>query len=200
MRPRALPQPRASRSLAGAHDGTEGAAYVEFLIAFLPVFLAFLSLWQLGRLYVTRLFAEHAAFAGARAAAVIVPMPNASGAVDNQLDADKRGAVEGAVWIALAPVLLRGWVASMTVSFPRAPGAHGGADQTQYAVPDDGASGGAPTMVNVHVTALFVCQLPPVDYFMCARTSSGWAVPIETEAAFPYQGARYTYDLSGAKK
>jgi hypothetical protein len=178
----------------------EGAAYVEFLIAFLPIFIAFLSLWQLGRLYVTRLVAEHAAFAGARAAAVFVPMPNASGVVDNRLTADKRQAVEGAVYLALAPVLLRGWVASATVRFPSVPGAQGAPDETQYDVPDDGASPMTPTMVNVHVSALFACGLPPVDYFMCTPTSGGWVVPIETEAPFPYQGARYTYDLTPAKK
>jgi hypothetical protein len=193
MGPAAVRPTRSPRSLVRS---AEGAAYVEFLIAFLPVFLAFLSLWQLGRLYATRLVAEHAAFAGARAAAVIIPLPNASGAVDNQLNADKRGSIEGAVWIALAPALLRGWLAAPAVSFPGVPGEKGAAERTQYAVSDDGAA----TMVNVHVTALFVCQLPPVDYFMCVPTSSGWAVPVETEAAYPYQGARYTYDLTSSKK
>ena len=177
-------------------DCCRGAAYVEFLIAFLPVFLAFLGLWQLGRLYATHLVLEHAAFAGARAAAVIVPMPNANGEVDDRLTGDKRAAVEGAVWIALAPMLLRDWVATPTVSFPAVPGQKAAPDQTQYPVPDDSSASAAPTMVNVHIAALFLCRLPPVDYFMCTPTSSGWAIPIDAEAAFPYQGARYAYDIA----
>jgi hypothetical protein len=49
-----------------------GAVYVEFLLVFLPVFLLFLCILELGFLYTGRLVAQHAATRAARAAVVIL--------------------------------------------------------------------------------------------------------------------------------
>jgi hypothetical protein len=49
-----------------------GAVYVEFLLVFLPVFLLFLCILELGFLYTGRLVAQHAATRAARAAVVII--------------------------------------------------------------------------------------------------------------------------------
>ena len=58
---------RASRGGA-----TRGAVYVEFLIAFLPVLIFFMCLWQMSRLYTAGLAVQHAAVTAARSGAVIL--------------------------------------------------------------------------------------------------------------------------------
>ena len=65
--------PELSRATRGPVSATtiltaqDGAAYVEFLIAFFPILLLFVGLLQLQVVYVTRLFVSRAAFAAARA-------------------------------------------------------------------------------------------------------------------------------------
>ncbi|HYQ27499.1 MAG TPA: TadE/TadG family type IV pilus assembly protein, partial [Polyangiaceae bacterium] len=54
---------------------SRGAAYVEFLIAFLPIFVLFMCIWQFGQIFTVRVLCAHAANAGARAAAVVVAEP-----------------------------------------------------------------------------------------------------------------------------
>lgn len=49
-----------------------GAVYVEFLLAFLPVFLLFLAICQVGFLVAGRLVVSHAALVGARSAIVVL--------------------------------------------------------------------------------------------------------------------------------
>jgi len=53
--------------------GTKGAAYVEFLMAFVPLFILFLGIAQVSLLFGARLVVEHAAQRAARAAAVVLP-------------------------------------------------------------------------------------------------------------------------------
>lgn len=52
--------------------GTRGAIYVEFLIAFLPVFCFFLSLVQFALLYVVQVMVKHGAEQTVRAAIVVI--------------------------------------------------------------------------------------------------------------------------------
>lgn len=52
---------------------TRGAAYVEFLIAFIPVFLLFLGMLQAALLYGANLVVSHAATSAARSAVVVLP-------------------------------------------------------------------------------------------------------------------------------
>lgn len=49
-----------------------GAVYVEFLLVFLPVFLLFLAVVQLGFVYAARLVVQHSANRAVRAAVVII--------------------------------------------------------------------------------------------------------------------------------
>jgi len=51
---------------------TEGAIYVEFLVAFLPVFTMFLGLVQLMDLHQANVVVHHAAMLTARSAAVVL--------------------------------------------------------------------------------------------------------------------------------
>ncbi len=60
----------AARTLA---EDRRGAVYVEFLVAFMPVFVTFLGIAQLADLYAARLVIEHAAVRTARAGAVVFP-------------------------------------------------------------------------------------------------------------------------------
>jgi hypothetical protein len=50
----------------------QGAVYVEFLLAFLPVFLLFLAICQAAFLVAGKLVVNHAALVGARAAIVVL--------------------------------------------------------------------------------------------------------------------------------
>ena len=58
---------------AGPRRATAGAVYVEFLIAFLPVFFFFLGLVQLAFVQVANLVVKHAATKAVRAAVVVLP-------------------------------------------------------------------------------------------------------------------------------
>jgi Flp pilus assembly protein TadG len=49
-----------------------GAVYVEFLLVFLPVFLLFLAILELGFIYAGRLVVQHASTRAARAAVVVI--------------------------------------------------------------------------------------------------------------------------------
>jgi len=55
------------------HKDTRGATYVEFLIAFIPVFFLFLGVLQAGLLYTANLVVTHAANSATRAAIVVLP-------------------------------------------------------------------------------------------------------------------------------
>ncbi len=53
-------------------NGSRGAVYVEFLIAFMPLFLLFLAICQFSMLGVARIVVSHAAVRAVRAAVVIL--------------------------------------------------------------------------------------------------------------------------------
>lgn len=53
-------------------DDTRGAAYVEFLLAFIPLFIMFLGMVQMALMYAGDLVVQHAATRAARAAAVVI--------------------------------------------------------------------------------------------------------------------------------
>jgi hypothetical protein len=53
-------------------EDDRGAVYVEFLLVFMPVFLFFLAVVELGFVYAGKLVVQHAATRAARAAAVIL--------------------------------------------------------------------------------------------------------------------------------
>ena len=107
-----------------AGDATRGAVYVEFLIAFLPLLIFFLCLWQVSILYTTKLFVDHAAFSGARAAAVVIAenpnRVNDSGGPPsvNVLTGRRNRLVQDAVGLALMPLVLDSTVIFFNVQYP----------------------------------------------------------------------------------
>lgn len=74
-RVRAGKQSSAARAELASDE--RGAVYVEFLLAFPPLFLLFLGLVQLGLLQGARLVVQQAAREGVRSAAVVLPDPHA---------------------------------------------------------------------------------------------------------------------------
>ncbi|HET7538712.1 MAG TPA: TadE/TadG family type IV pilus assembly protein [Polyangiaceae bacterium] len=177
--------------LSAAHlaRDTEGAAYVEFLIAFLPIFVLFVCVWQFGRIFTVRVLCSHAAIAGARAAAVVVAEPEDNGVVNHQITDDKKQQITIAVYAALAPVIANDWLSSIDVDFPAGSGP---ADLTPNA---KDFSLTPPTLLHVRVSARYRCTLPFADRLMCDHAhDSGWTFPIVAEGSFPYQSARYAYD------
>ncbi len=64
------PKPNAKNRVRASESG---AVMVEFLIAYLPVLVAFLMFWQLGELLVAQLVVERASSAAGRAAIVVLP-------------------------------------------------------------------------------------------------------------------------------
>jgi hypothetical protein len=163
-----------------------GAAYIEFLIAFMPIFIAFVGLWELGEYWMTSLVVEHAAFAGARAGAVYIPLPGADGVASNKITDDSRSIVTEAVLLAAAPAVARGWLADVpAVFFPRS--LRGDDSEATGYNPDSS------DMVHVQVVAPFRCHFPPFDYIFCRSSGGQWAAPILAHGSFPYAGARYKY-------
>lgn len=61
-----------TRAARAIRTDVRGAVYVEFLLVFLPVFLLFLAIVQLGFVYAARLVVQHAANRAVRAAVVII--------------------------------------------------------------------------------------------------------------------------------
>ncbi len=53
-------------------DDTRGAVYVEFILAFMPIFILFLAICQFSLLVVARLVVSHAAVSAARSAIVVL--------------------------------------------------------------------------------------------------------------------------------
>lgn len=176
-----------------------GAVYVEFLIAFMPVFVFFLCLLQLALLSTSQLLVEHSAVQGARAAAVVFgdePGPYGEHGDDavNALGAPRRRAVRDAVLVSLAPLVLDGSIAKVDVAFPRED-TPGGKDQPENA-PLEPMTNAGPGMIRVRVEADVVCKIAMANAIMCGRGARrGLRVTkASAESLYPYQGARYGYE------
>jgi hypothetical protein len=189
--------------------GTEGAVFVEFLIAFLPVLTMFLCLVQLALLFSVKLLVEHAAVVGARTAAVVIgDDPKAyQGQVErgNEIlpnTGARYKTIRRAVLLTLAPFIADGTLRSVEVLFPRSE-EPGGATQTQpkWSPMDHGSI----DKVRIRIRVEAICKIALANRIAC----QGWRIerdgpwsmarllkpgqPIQAEAIFPYQGARYTY-------
>ena len=179
---------------AGLRDDTRGAVYVEFLIAFMPVFVFFLCLLQLALLFSAKLLVEHSATEGARAAAVVFgdePGPyNEANPQTNVSSKERRKIVRGAVLIALAPMILDDTVASVGVGYPDVTGGKSAPNDTPIkARTGDG-------MLRVHVDATVICKIAIANIIVCDRLGNS-ALRIKNvpaESAYPYQGANYVYE------
>ncbi|MBN9161690.1 MAG: hypothetical protein J0I07_12060 [Myxococcales bacterium] len=176
-----------------------GAVYVEFIIAFMPVFVFFLCLLQLALLFSSQLLVEHSAVQGARAAAVVFgdePGPYGEHGDDpvNALGASRRRAVRDAVLVSLAPLVLDGSIATVDVAFPHED-APGGKDQPENA-PLEPITNAGPHMIRVRVEADVVCKIAMANAIMCNRGARPGLRVTKTaaESLYPYQGARYAYE------
>jgi hypothetical protein len=181
------------RPPAGLCDDTRGAVYVEFLIAFMPVFVFFLCLLQLALLFSAKLLVEHAATEGARAAAVVFgdepgPYNEANPQVNVGSD-ERRKVVRGAILIALAPGILDDTVAAVGIGYPDASG-----KSTPNGTPIPMRIGNA--MIRVHVDARVICKIAIANVIVCDPNGNS-ALRIKSlaaESVYPYQGANYAYE------
>ncbi len=167
---------------------------MEYLIAFMPVFVFFLCLLQLALLFSAKLVLEHAATTGSRSAAVVFgdePGPyNEPNAQPNVMTKERRKTVRGAVLIALAPLILDDTVASVGVTYPDTADGKGQSEGTRVT----GVMGSG--MIRVHVDATVVCKIALANVIACERLGNsglrGRTIP--AESVYPYQGANYAYE------
>jgi len=187
-------------------EGTRGAVYIEFLIAFMPLLVSFLCIWQVSILFTTKLFVDHAAFSGARAAAVIIAEdpnrindPGGAKSV-NVLTSQRATLVQDAVGMALMPLVLNGTVLRFNVMYPD-PAKPGGPDiMLNRTYP--GMTQTSVSMVRVRVQARMNCQIIFANAILChnllgsfvgSKSLSPPYLDVVSEAIFPYQGASYEY-------
>ncbi len=157
---------------------TRGAVYVEFLIAFMPIFTMFLGLIQLADLHQANIIVNHSAMMAVRSAVVILHDDPAyyenaeiGKPVGKRLDEIKRAA--------MIPLLASRSLTEYKVNLPSNPG---GDDTRQTVNRDD--------LVRVRVQARFHCRVPLVSKLMCGSKS---LKTISAEAALPNHGVSYTY-------
>jgi hypothetical protein len=192
--------------LSTSKKGTEGAVFVEFLIAFLPVFTMFLCMVQLGLLFAVRLVVEHAAVNCARSAAVIIadePGPYQGGSVEavhSVLPSPKGArfkAIERVALLTLAPFIIDGTIRKIDIQFPKSESPGGAAQEKPHWNP---IKEGTIEKMRVHLRAEAVCKIALANRIMCKK--SLWRTGIfsgkpgkemNAEAIFPYQGASYKY-------
>src|SRR5260370_4166132 len=131
--PPALVYSRMPRGIrTGLLRDVRGAVYVEFIIAFLPMLVMFLCLWQLSILFTTKLMVDHAAITAARSGAVLVAesakKANDSGGAStvNQMTSSRTDLIKHAIDIPLAPLIISGTISSIKVEYPK-PTDRGGA-------------------------------------------------------------------------
>jgi Flp pilus assembly protein TadG len=144
----------------------QGAIYLEFLVAFMPLFTLFLCLCELANLYSSKLVVRHAAYRAARAGAVVFPddPANYTGGHSKLDDVKSAG---------LLPLRAKGGLESGAVSV----------------LTGDEYERGQP--VTVRVTAMHRCVLPIASRLVCSTTSGTRA--LSGEVSLPAHAARYPY-------
>jgi hypothetical protein len=177
-----------------------GAVFVEFLIAFLPVYVFFLCLLQLTILFSSRLITEHAAVHAARAAAVVAgDDPSRYGGEDlHRLTpgGEREGAIRKAVILTLAPLILTGLAQDVEVLFPEAEMTFGPGQVGDVAYEPMCESSVAKVRVRVEVDVM--CRIGFANKIACPFGGQGGLFGVRTkrvraEAVYPYQWARYVY-------
>jgi hypothetical protein len=144
-----------------------GAVLAEFAIAFMPICVIFLTLCQLARLGIAKLYTQHAAAVGIRACAVIIsPDPGEDIPVDGP-EEDYKRAVETVVKQS------DDGLAKNELRYEKAECTHNGV-----------ANGGEDTLT---VQTSYTCTIPIADKIVCGSGSR----KLEVTAEFPHQGADY---------
>lgn len=156
--------------LQGPRRGTAGAVYVEFLIAFLPVFFFFLSLVQLIFVQTANLVTKHAASKAVRAAVVVLADdPKFYGGTPvGQFSGQRKSDIERAAQIPLATMgLFEAAAAKITV---------------------DGYTRNA--MLTAKIEYQYHCKVPWGRFVICGLANFK---KINAEASMTAQGADYAY-------
>lgn len=155
-----------------------GAIYVEFLIAFMPVFVMFLGLVQLADLHQASVIVGHSAIMAARSAVVVLhDDPQYYGNAEigkptgQRLDDIKRAA--------MTPLLASRSITQYKVNLPASAG---GSDTKSEFTRDE--------LVRVRVQAQFHCRVPLVGTLVCGSKSMK---TLAAEAALPNHGVSYSY-------
>ncbi len=155
-----------------------GAVYVEFLIAFFPIFTFFLGLIQLADLHQANIVTHHAAVMAVRTAIVVLPDDGQyyNNTAPNHFDGERRDAIKKA---AMQSLLASRSITEFRVTLPSSPG---GDDELKDVKRND--------LVRVAITAHFQCRVPLVSKVVC--NSEGMRT-LRAESAMPNQGADYEY-------
>jgi hypothetical protein len=166
--------------MSSMRSDTRGAVYVEFLIAFLPLFIFFMCLLQMAGIHMAKLDTLHAAETGVRAAIVVIPDDPAK--YDNvepgKISGKRKADIVKAASLPLAAVRS---IKGIRVTFPSSPG---GTDDLSQVSRDD--------LVRVKVAVIYRCTIPLAKHFVCDAISS--TRKLTAEAALPNQGADYSYE------
>ncbi len=155
-----------------------GAVYVEFLIAFLPVFLFFSGLFQLGMIEIADLVTQHAAVTAARAAVVVLPDDPAY--YDTEVDeigGERYGDIRAAAVMTLQAIDPSPRV---DVCFPSSAG---GTHYLERVEPH--------AVVYAQVHYQYACRVPIGNLLVCG---AGGAKTLVAESAMPNQGANEEYE------
>jgi hypothetical protein len=196
-----------TRPFGGALGDRHGVVFVEFLIAFLPVYTFFLCFIQLALLFAVRLVTEHAAVDAARAAAVVIgdDPKRYNGEKINRLTVKgsaRYEVVRDAALLSMAPLILNGFVHDVNVVFPseERPGGPARTGTLGFAPMNDSQV----SKVRVRVEVQAECRIGIANRIACplsfdfshATEAVKIAIPmrlVKAEAVYPYQGARYDY-------
>ncbi|MBI5537777.1 MAG: hypothetical protein HY898_33945 [Deltaproteobacteria bacterium] len=156
------------------------AIYVEFLIAFLPMFIFFMCLLQMAGVHMAKLDTLHAAETGVRAAIVVLPDDPAqySHVAVGNIDGKRRDDIVKAASLPLSAVSS---IAGIKVTFPTSAGGD-----------DDRSQVGRDELIRVKVSVIYKCTIPIAKFFVCNATTT--TRKLTAEAALPNQGADYDYD------
>lgn len=158
---------------------TKGAVYVEFLIAFLPLFVFFLSLCQLAYVQAAHIVVQHAAVMATRAAAVVLPDDPAmyDGEAVNSATGKRLEDIKRAAEIPLKAAVTE--TPEFELTFP------------------GGESVERNGLVQIKVELDYPCKVPIGALFVCSATNG--RKKLTGISAFPNQGAGFEYDSAGGE-
>jgi hypothetical protein len=158
---------------------TRGAVYVEFLATFLPLTCVFLGIAQSAGMYAAKLVTAHAAVAGARAAAVVLPDdPKYYGSKPGAVSGERMTAIEDAVGMVLKA---NGSITGFDVSIEDS----NGNTKTSFS-----QSAGFQN-ATVRVRATYKCNLSVASFIVCGSING--KTVLEESATMPVQMAPYDY-------
>ena len=163
-----MPTSRTAAARSSLKTDCGGAVYVEFLIAFLPIFFFFSGLVQLGMVQQASLVTSHAAVMAARGAAVVMADDPAYylGSSVNTSAGTRQGEVEHGVTIILQAIDA---TPQFTLTLPTSVDIEG--------------------PVNVTLQYSYPCLVPIGSLLVCGGSTKMLA----STASMPNQGANYNY-------